>query len=335
MDFWSRPDVQKYLPLPTDPEAERAFATYLNYLVHLERCLQDEYGTGPSFIPGVISAVRRLPKVGKISRRAATTDDVGQLRKSWRIAWAKELQLRIPGTLGSDLLPYLVHGSGIHAYYVVFHSARALFTAAGEHVSPRHSATLSTLSSWVENRGVMPVLWSMRTEGGPDRSSMQVLGKPPHATTAGGVNPLSNPGTETVWDALDMFLCTTRERQIEERKKQWREQNDRKRVPTAEATNLARKIRPTTLFNMLFRLRRRSDYSDADAFLDGIPSGFAAEQYHSAMSTFVHATLTVLETLAVAYTGRDLYKAVADGFLKQASGPASDALAARRAAIGP
>jgi len=217
-----------------------------------------------------------MPKVAQISRRSGSAEDVNRVRNSWRLAWAKELQLRIPGALDADILPYFVQGSGIHAYYVVYHSARALFTAAGQPVSSQHSKTLSTLSAWVKDRGVMPVPWSVRCEGGPDRPAMAVLGKPGHATTSGGISSLSNPSSDTVWSSLDMFLCTTRERQIDERKEKWRQDHHRRRVPSAEATKLASALPATTLFDGLYRLRKRSDYFDADAFLDGIPSAFAA-----------------------------------------------------------
>jgi len=332
MAFRKLADLKKYLPLPTEPEAEKAFATYRNYLVHIERCLGGEYGVGASFVPSIVTNVRTSPKFARIGRRTLSQNDLDRLRNSWRIGWAKELQLRIPGAFG-DVLPFLIHGSGIHAYYVVFHAARALFTAGGQAVAPSHSATLASLSSWVKDRDLFPVPWSVRAEGGPSRSTMRVIGKPTYAATSGGVSPLSAPSPATVWDSLDMLLFTTRERQVDERKKQWREKNRRLRVPASETAKLCANLLPTTLFNVLFRLRKRSDYSDADAFLDGIPTAAAAAEYHSAICTFVHGTLTVLETVAVAYTGLDVYEETAERFLQQAPGPASEALASRRAAI--
>ncbi len=35
MPFPNLSDLKKFLPLPTEPEAEKAFATYRNYLVHM------------------------------------------------------------------------------------------------------------------------------------------------------------------------------------------------------------------------------------------------------------------------------------------------------------
>jgi hypothetical protein len=115
-----------------------------------------------------------------------------------------------------------------------------------------------------------------------------------------------------------MLLCTTRDRQIEERKAAWRKAAGKKKVPTAEAGKICKSLPATTLFSVLWRLRKRSDYADADAFLEGITSVYDAEQYHKGVVRFVHGTLAIFETVLVAYVGPDLYKRAAERFLSQA-----------------
>jgi hypothetical protein len=75
--------VKKYVPLRTEPEVERTFSTYSNYLQHMDRCLADEYGVGESFIPSAISVLRGMPKVTRIGRRRPTDDDVKRIGNSW------------------------------------------------------------------------------------------------------------------------------------------------------------------------------------------------------------------------------------------------------------
>jgi len=325
--------LRKLVPRPTEPEAEKSFTTYKNYLVHIERGLGGTFGVGASFVPSLVADVRSRQKFMSISRRALTPSQGIEVERGLRIGWAKELQLRIPGAFDTQLLPFLIHGSAIHSYYVVFHAARALFAAANQTVASTHATTLSTLSSWTSTRGLFPAPWSVRCIGGPERAQMQVLGKPACARSSGAVHPLSTPSPATVWDSLDMLMCTTRARQVDERKKQWREKNSKLMVPRAEAAKISANLPATTLFNVLYRLRKRSDYSDADAFLDGIPTEEAAEQYHNSMQVLVHGTLTVFETLIVAHVGLDVYQKVAGRFLAVATGPGSDALAERRAVI--
>jgi hypothetical protein len=322
--------IRKYLPLPTQPAAEKAFTTYKNYLLHLERGLGGVYGIGSTFVPSLAAAVRALPKFSSVARRALTPRQEAYVVSGLRIAWAKELQLRIPGAFDVELLPFLIHGSAIPAYYVAFHEARALFAAAGQVVGPTHAATLNTLSSWVADRDLFPAPWSVHCVGGPRRTDMKFLGKPTHATSSGTVSPLASVSPTTVWDSLDMFIGTTRDRQIEEKKQQWRVKNKKKNVPRAGALSLCADLRPTTLFNAAYRLRKRSDYSDADAFLDGIQNAKDAEDYHRSIALWVHGTLTVFETLIVAYCGPSLYRDAAVHFLSVATGPGSEALRERK-----
>lgn len=55
-------DLRKYLSRPTEDEAEKAFTTYKNFLVHIDRCLGGVYGVGTSLLPGVVSEVRSAKK---------------------------------------------------------------------------------------------------------------------------------------------------------------------------------------------------------------------------------------------------------------------------------
>lgn len=129
-------------------------------------------------------------------------------------------------------------------------------------------------------------------------------------------------------------MPTTRDRQIEERKEAWRRDRGRKKVPGLEAERIAGRLPPTTLFSVLWRLRRRSDYEDASAFVQGVGSADDAEQYQDAITTLVHSTLAMVETVVVEYVGPIGYVEAADSFLRQASGPGADALTDRRRALG-
>jgi hypothetical protein len=103
-------------------------------------------------------------------------------------------------------------------------------------------------------------------------------------------------------------LATTRDLQIQDRKRLWREGNRRVKVPAAETTRIVSRLVPTTLFDLLWRLRTRSDYRDAETFLFGVATPEDARSYHASMCALVNCTITVLDTLCVAYAGRDSYR---------------------------
>jgi hypothetical protein len=93
------------------------------------------------------------------------------------------------------------------------------------------------------------------------------------------------------------------------------------------------KLPATTLFSVLWRLRKRSDYADADAFLEGVTTPYDAEQYQNAITRIVHASLAVFETILVTYVGPDLYRDATERFLKQATGHGSEAVQERSSLI--
>ncbi|MGH2739605.1 MAG: hypothetical protein ACRDH6_03860 [Actinomycetota bacterium] len=325
--------LPKYLSPPTESEAEKAFTTHKNYLVHIRNYLGDIYGMGPFLAPSLVREIRGTKKFRSIDRRRLSNDEQQAVARALTISWTKELQLRLPGAFDPGLLPHLIPGSGPLAYYAAFHGARALFLAAGQEFDPTHASALATLGSWVKDRKLFPPPWSVYCEGGPDRALMTLGGLPPSAVLSGDVHPLKSPTPDTVWDSLFMLLRTTRDRQIEERKVIWRRRQGRKQVPRAETQGIAGRIPPTTLFSVLWRLRRRSDYEDASAFVQGIASPYQAEEYQESITALVDGSLTVLEGIVVQYAGPRLYAEAASGFLNRATGPGADALTERRKAL--
>lgn len=253
--------------------------------------------------------------------------------KALTISWAKELQLRIPGVLDPELLPHLIQGAGPVAYYSVFHSARALFIAAEQDVRARHSSALAALASWAKDRDIFPPPWCVYIEGGPQRSAMHLGGLPAFASLAPDTHNLRRPSPEAVWNSVQMLLETTRDRQIRERKEEWRKDRRKRRVPTAESARIASKVPATTIFTVLWRLRRRSDYADASAFVEGVDSPTRASEYQDAVSDLVGGTLTILESIVVAYAGPDLYAEASERFLLKTRRVASQGLALRRTLI--
>jgi hypothetical protein len=68
-------------------------------------------------------------------------------------------------------------------------------------------------------------------------------------------------------------------------------------------TTNAMKLRSTTLFDLLWRLRIRSNYKEGDAFLSGALSADDAGEFHSAMCEIVAATLVTVEIYLAHHTG--------------------------------
>ena len=74
-------------------------------------------------------------------------------------------------------------------------------------------------------------------------------------------------------------------------------------MPRAEMLTRSAAMRPTTLFDLLWRLRIRSNYEEGDAFLTGPLSTSDAADFHNALCTIVAATLLTVEIFLAHHVG--------------------------------
>jgi hypothetical protein len=128
---------------------------------------------------------------------------------------------------------------------------------------------------------------------------------------------LSSPSPLTTWHSLYQALCTTRERRLEELRAEWKAKSRKARTPREVSMKIAADLPALTIFNFLWRLRKRSDYRDADVFVEGIWSARQAIEYHSSLATLVAGTVTALNTVAAAYVGPSVLQEAAKAFLRR------------------
>ena len=293
---------------PTDEEARYSFETYLSYLGNLGRWLREL--SGEAVFPQLFVTMQQLPSNRRIQRRQMVGSD--DITKSLRIAWVNEFRLQIAGAYGADLLPALLHGAAHELYYAVYHGARAYFGASSQRVSNTHADALTVLSKTIREQRLLPLPWSVWCHGGPSRSAMTFGGRPADNSTA-----------NVALSSLEQALGTTRERQIAQKKEEVREREQRQRLGADRAAEIAMRLTATTLFDFMWRLRTRSDYRDAESFLEGISVIDYAISYHQSILTITSATLATLEQLVIAYVGLNLYQSAAQNFVRQTNGMAT------------
>jgi hypothetical protein len=71
-------------------------------------------------------------------------------------------------------------------------------------------------------------------------------------------------------------------------------------------------MRPTTLFDLLWRLRVRANYQESDAFLSGLATPDEAADFHAAFCDIVAATLLTVEIYVAHRVGKPALLRVAE-----------------------
>ncbi len=286
--------------LPSEADADRAlrFKVNLNYVQSLSWHILDEYGPEEALLSNVLTAQRSLPGFQRI--RDGSDIDLDALSRLLRISWASELQLRLGQTGDVETLRYSNMWAPVHAYYAIYMSMQAWFTANKvSQLVDNHSGSLRTISNHVTQRGLFPTPWAATAYGCPQLGQVNYRGLPQNVDPNAKFEVLSTPSHDTYWPRFCTLLRTTRERRLERNFRVWKESNHRKNMKQAEKIKVSDKLADTTIFDFFWRLRVRSNYKDVSSFLTwSVPVEDHAD-FRRGLIRIVDCTCTLLEALIV------------------------------------
>lgn len=106
-----------------------------------------------------------------------------------------------------------------------------------------------------------------------------------------------------------MFLRTTRAKELERRftearrKSAVRPGRSRANLSKSDKERVASSMAPTTIFDILWRLRKKANYDDADVFVLGALTELDALRLGRSLAIVTDATVAALEALIAAYVG--------------------------------
>ena len=283
--------------LDSDPEFAEGFRAYANYFEDLAEEIRRRYGS-ESVVGGVGAATRALPPLTKIQRRSLSSSERDHLELSLRKSWGTLRRLDREISDDDEYDEEVNAWIPIQAYYATYHAIFALAIASNQNHPNNHAAALKQASGYVI-RGVLPAPWNAYCTGCPQTGSEQYC----HLNLReSGVNVLSSPRPESSDDRLAMFLRTTRKKELD---RKFREARSKGRAPGRSRRNLragdkeeiAASTAPTTIFDLLWRIRKKANYEDADAFVLGASSENEARCFGEALVTLVDGTVACLEEL--------------------------------------
>jgi len=292
--------------------AEKSFRTYKNYLKSIELIIESLYGS--DLFRNIKSALEKGSPISNTTQ--AVTYDINKIKKLLFNAWYSEIILSLPNSFDSSLKFYSNHWAPVQAYYSVYLSLRSLIEASGVSCREDHTNTLNLIASWIKNDSFFLAPWNVCCKGCVEYENHKFYCLP-SSYTVNEISPLTNPAVENMWDFYGLMLKTTRDRILKKRKADWKRKNNRKRMVKTEIFALDKNVHPTTIFDSLYRLRIRSNYEDADAFMMGTQTSQDAENYHKALTTVTSATLFMIESYIAQLLGKDNFKNLVDEFKKR------------------
>jgi len=230
--------------------------------------------------------------------------EVGRLL---RIALQTELAARVSDVYDDDMLRRVAAQTlPVQAYYAVFNVARAMTTSAGT-ACGTHQAVHRDFESQRARRSYRS--WGVMLAGDP--LSLTDCKLMPAITTPKSFNlmELSHQPEDYVCAALRM----TRRWKIDSAREDWLKRNKtkdgkpRKKLLAADRVRLIANLRPTTLMDFLYELRRRSNYEGVDEY-GSDAEDTCVERFHRGLLHIADMGLLHYETMLVQYVGLEAYE---------------------------
>ena len=296
-----------------DPDFAESFRAYSNYLTSLAQDIERRYGANERMVGSVIErgwTVARdaglRPRNNASERQAAAA--------SFNKAWSNLRRIDREVALGTEDFDDESNAwTPTQAYYATYQAIRGLTAAMGQNVPADHRRVLSVISEQVR-RGMLPEPWSVFCEGCP-QTGTQRFGGVDHEPEV--VHPLTNPDSETGVDRLAVLLRTTREKELdrvfgEERRRNVAPGRKWKNLSAARKDEIARRLHGTTVFDVLWRLRKKAHYEDADTFVLGAGGVADAYEFAWALGRVTDASVAAIEGVLVGCVGVDHYREMLD-----------------------
>jgi hypothetical protein len=306
------------LPELEQPEEFFPFETYKNYLQSLSVYIKMHFGAAPNCFDKLkTKCIQR----GIFSGVQTTTLPAGTLEKIKKLlfnAWNTELVLALPASISAEFIKFANHWSPVQAYYALYLALQAYFRSIGMQAPPRdHAASLNTISAQI---CVFPPFWNVCCSGEPTLKGAQYPNIP-SGVVVKDISPLTTPAPQEFWDWYGMLLRTTRKRQFEKKLRDSGRQfktkggRPRKRFTAQQKRQVLAALRPTTVFDFLYRLRIRSNYEDADAFILGTMSQTDAREFNEALQAVTASTLFLIELHIARRLGAHGMESIIDEFM--------------------
>ncbi len=306
-----------------DPEFAESFRAYVNYFEDLAGTIGGLYGFSVSLAEGVHDGVADHPATWRVQRRSVNDDRAGLADRAFRKAWGTlrrlDREVEDPDVFDEEANAWIPAQS----YYAVYHAILGYSVASGQAVPRDHAAALKLAGKEV-TRGLLPAPWDGWCSGCPQAGSVEFGGA--LMPSPDPVHVLSAPDPWSSEDRLAMFLRTTRAKELDRRFEQERRRKvkpgrTRRNLNRAEKEQIASTMAPTTLFDVMWRMRKKANYDDADTFVLGAAGELDARRLGQSLVIVTDATVAALEALTAAACGPDLLADLASAYAAKIQAP--------------
>jgi hypothetical protein len=297
--------------------AETSFVAYLHYLEDIAGVIAGLYGRG---VAGVYQSMQLHPPVRALPPRTVSAQDLGGVSGHLAATWTALSAIdnaSDPETFDrqANAVVPLLAVQGLNA------AAHALAVALGIDEPVDTEETLAFLGDFVTEE-ILPYPWSAFCVGCPQTGSTLWGGSVLPGETV-SVFQLPSAGTSDA--RLAMLLRTTRQRVLErafaaERRTDVRPGRSRRNLTLDHKEAIAAATPPTTVFDVIERVRQRVDADDGEAFVEAPFDDEEALRFAGALALVADASVAAVESVVATLIGWDVFADLAASHGRRHSG---------------
>jgi hypothetical protein len=311
--------------------AETSFVAYLHYLEDIAGVIGGLYGRG---VAGVYQSMQLHPPLRALPPRAVPPQDLGRLAGHLAAAWTalsaidNAIEPETFDRQANAVVPML-------AVQALTSATRALAAALGTDEPQDTEQALAFLGDFVTEE-ILPYPWSAFCVGCPQTGSTLWGGSVLPGETV-SVFQLPSAGTSDA--RLAMLLRTTRQRVLErafavERRTDVRPGRSRRNLTLDHKEAIAAATPPTTVFDVIERVRQRVDADDGEAFVQAPFDDEEALRFAAAAAAVADASMAAVESVVATVVGGEVFADLAASHRRRhATATAADRRAAAAAVL--
>ena len=281
----------------TSDSATFAFNIYYNYVL----AFKSEMGK----IDSLLQRQRCLKEFRELKGKTAELDKKALIRGWLMIKTMREL----PVAVYPDLAQSAIFIAPVMSYYALHGIGISLLSITG--IPPRRHATfLSSMSDLVKNKRLMPYPFNIWCNGLSresdytryDDSSVNVK-------ELRSLKPQTKPQThEDMEKYIRKALLTTRDDNLDDKFNEFKKREMIGRLSTDRKREIERGVSPTTVFDFIYRMRRKTNYKDPSMYHPGEHDEIVAKSHYENLFMITRGLAKLLDNIIKKRIGTQQYK---------------------------
>ena len=278
-------------------DASKSLLTFYNYVSAWELALDRKYGFHPQALKALVSEQETLSDIKNLKASAQCTDD---LASCYRRGMLTLKSMQLPVFDFPDLAPIANLWLPVQAYYAIHGMGIAVLIALAQSIPKNHRGFCASFSASISR--FLPYPFCSLCNGGPKMGNFTFLGIKTSPPDIAGQSNLAHPEPSNVNALIGKSLSTTRFNLLDDKFKKARHTNvlpDRKYriLKPSEYQKISKNLAGTSIADLLYRMRLRSNYEDPDLYFAGFDDLERATYHNRALTHVTNLLVNGMRTI--------------------------------------